>query len=77
MLSALLDLIDSVSTSTSGSDLVVLAVSAYPDVQPWYVKSVVTAESGFYVSYLSSLLHHEEGHDAARREITLVKVRIF
>lgn len=73
MLSALLDLIPSVSSCTSGSDLVVLAVSAYPDVQPWYVKSVLSAESGFYMSYLSSLLHHEDGHDAARRDSALVK----
>jgi hypothetical protein len=33
-------------------------------------------DGSFYMEYLSALLHHEDGHDAAKRNEALVKVRL-
>ena len=79
MLSALLELLPSISTKQESSefDFVALLVSAYPDLQPWCVhRASFESEtpSDFYLAYLSSLLHHEDGNDAAKRDKALVRV---
>mmetsp|Transcript_3428 Transcript_3428/g.7152 ORF Transcript_3428/g.7152 Transcript_3428/m.7152 type:complete len:1382 (+) Transcript_3428:267-4412(+) len=75
MLSALLEMLSSLSTSSGGFNPTTLLVSAYPDLQPWCVKEMSSVENAnsFYFKYMSSLLHHEEGNDAARRDRELVK----
>ena len=64
-----------------------MCISAYPDIQPWQVrqacyesergsKQVQQVESwleDFYYSYLSQLLHPNEGNEAARHNKALVK----
>lgn len=82
MLSALLELLPSISTKecSSSLDFIALLVSAYPDLQPWCVhEATVSSEhSGdFYLKYMSSLLNHEDGNDAAKRDEALVKVSLF
>lgn len=66
-----------------------LATAAYPDLRPWQAKkacdvsrkntqaSEATREEmkNLYYSYLSLLLDPTDGHDAARRDPALVKVR--
>lgn len=77
MLSALLDLLPSITKLPSHNLVfVALLVSAYPDVQPWSVREASNIEhSGdFYSKYLLSLLHHEEGNDAAKQDKAMVKV---
>ena len=77
MLSALLEIhSSSPSANTPNFDLTALLVSAYPDLQPWCVKEIMISEenvNSFFFKYMSSLLHHEEGNDAARRDRDLVK----
>jgi len=77
MLSALLELLPSISEKQSSSnvDFIALLVNAYPDLQPWCVQEAAASggDSGFYMEYLSSLLHHEDGNDAAKRDGALVK----
>jgi hypothetical protein len=63
--------------------------SAYPDVRPWQVRQECTklrkdspnkkkesdeAEDLYYI-YLSQILHPTDGHDTARHDSELVKVR--
>jgi hypothetical protein len=77
MLSALLDLLPSITKLPSNNlDFITLLVSAYPDLQPWSVREATDSEqsSAFYSKYLLSLMHHEEGNDAAKRDEALVKV---
>ena len=83
MLSALLELLPSISAGTHSSnlDFNALLVSAYPDLQPWCVQETSPSSESergdsdeFYLQYLSSLLHYEEGNDAAKRDRELVKV---
>lgn len=78
MLSALLENLTSLFLSSDDFNpaaLTALLVSAYPDLQPWCVREISRVENdkSFYFNYMSSLLHHEEGNDAARRDIELVK----
>lgn len=75
MLSALLEMLSSLSASSGDFDPTSLLVSAYPDLQPWCVREFYHMENSdsFYLKYMSSLLHHEEGNDAARRDRELVK----
>lgn len=75
MLSALLEMLPSLSAPSGDIDPTALIVSAYPDLQPWCVRefSCVENANSFYFKYMSSLLHHEEGNDAARRDRELVK----
>jgi len=44
-------------------------------LQPWCIREISRVENAksFYYNYMSSLLHHEEGNDAARRDKELVK----
>jgi hypothetical protein len=62
-----------------------LSASAYPDIRPWQVRiecegrrsgaKVTQADlNDLYYLYLSLLLHPMDGHDAARRDPTRVKV---
>ena len=78
MLSALLELLPSIASKqySSNFDFITLLVSAYPDLQPWCVREASESEGsgGFYTQYLSALLHHEEGNDAAKRDEALIKV---
>lgn len=71
--------------------LVDVCVSAYPDLCPWQVKQALiefTPAEGsvvpkglkdelkdLYYYYLSSLLHPQDGHEAARHDKSLVEVR--
>lgn len=78
MLSPLLEKLTSLFLSSGDFNhaaLTALLVSAYPDVQPWCVREVSRVENAksFYFNYMSSLLHHEEGNDAARRDRELVR----
>ncbi|KAL7550964.1 hypothetical protein ACHAWF_014168 [Thalassiosira exigua] len=81
MLSALFELLPSISAGrcTSGFDFIRLLVYAYPDLRPWCVREASKdshspeSEDDFYMEYLSSLLHHEDGNDAAKRDGALVK----
>lgn len=74
MLSALLEILS--SSTECVFDITSLLVSAYPELQPWCVREMNTMENprSFYFQYMSSLLHYEEGNDAARRDKELVKV---
>lgn len=77
MLSALLDLLPSITKLPSNNvDFIALLVSAYPEVQPWSVREASNFEhcGEFYSKYLLSLLHHEEGNDAAKLDKAMVKV---
>mmetsp|Transcript_4757 Transcript_4757/g.9803 ORF Transcript_4757/g.9803 Transcript_4757/m.9803 type:complete len:896 (-) Transcript_4757:78-2765(-) len=75
MLSAMLELLPSISAQSISSnfDFMPLLVSSYPDLQPWCVRECSKNEPQFYFKYLSSLMHHEDGNDSAKREKTLVK----
>ncbi len=75
MLSALLEMLSSPSATSSDFDLTTLLVTAYPDLQPWCVREMSSLQNAdsFYFIYMCSLLHHEEGNDAARRDKELVK----
>ncbi len=75
MLSAILEILRSMSIDQY-SGFMTLLVSAYPDLQPWCVREASgSSPSGdFYTKYLSSLLHHEYGNDAAKQDKVLVKV---
>jgi hypothetical protein len=80
MLSALLDLLPSIVKLPSNNlDFITLLVSAYPDLQPWTVREASNSEhcGGFYSTYLLSLMHHEEGNDAAKQDEALVKVKVI
>ncbi|KAL3826746.1 hypothetical protein ACHAXA_009355 [Cyclostephanos tholiformis] len=74
MLSAILEILRSMSIDQY-SGFMTLLVSAYPDLQPWCVREASgSSPSGdFYAKYLSSLLHHEYGNDAAKQDKALVK----
>ena len=76
MLSSILEILSSSSVKSDDFDLTALLVSAYPDLQPWCVREICRMENAnsFYFKYLSSLLHYDEGNDAARRDKELVKV---
>jgi hypothetical protein len=78
MLSAMLELLPSMSIKKSSSiDFMALLVSAYPDLQPWCVREASQSKNSgdFYVKYLLSLLHYDDGNDAAKRDGALVKVK--
>lgn len=78
LLSAMLQLLPFMSMKqSSGIDFMTLLVSAYPDLQPWFVREASQSEhSGdFYGKYLGSLLHCDYGNDAAKRDEALVKVK--
>ncbi len=80
MLSALLDRLSSMTKLPSNNlDFIALLVSAYPDLQPWFVLESSNSEycGGFYSKYLLALLHHEDGNDAAKRDEALVKVNVI
>ena len=80
MFSALLDLLPSIMKLPSNNlDFITLLVSAYPDLQPWTVRETSNTEHcvGFYSMYLLSLMHHEEGNDAAKQDEALVKVTVI
>lgn len=63
-----------------------LCASAYPDIRPWQVReqcvgdfiSIPSARQcaldDVYYLYLSHLLNPQDGHDAARKDLSLVKV---
>ena len=77
MLSALLDRLPSITKLPSNNlDFIAVLVSAYPDLQPWSVLEASNSQfcGGFYSKYLQSLMHHEDGNDAAKRDEALVKV---
>ncbi|KAL7464072.1 hypothetical protein ACHAXS_004408 [Conticribra weissflogii] len=75
MLSAIIELLPSISAQSISSkfDFMSLLVSSYPDLQPWCVKEYSKHKPRFYFKYLSSLMHHEDGNDSAKRDKTLVK----
>lgn len=60
-----------------------LCAASYPDVQPWQVRAVCVDQENdrkmeledIYYIYLSQLLHPMDGHDAARKNRDLVRVR--
>jgi hypothetical protein len=73
MLSAILEILPSMPLEGFMS----LLISAYPDLHPWCVREAYrTSPSGeyFYLKYLSSLLHYDDGNDAAKLDGALVKV---
>ena len=76
MFSALLEVLPSMSVKQSSGvvDYVPLLVSAYPDLQPWFIRETLqfTARD-FYQQYLTSLLHYEDGNDVAKQDVELVK----
>ena len=77
MLSALLARLPSITKLPSNNlDFIALLVSAYPDLQPWSVLEASNSEycGGFYSKYLLTLMHHEDGNDAAKRDEALIKV---
>ncbi len=78
MLSAIIELLPSISAQSISSkfDFMSLLVSSYPDLQPWCVKEYSKHKPRFYFKYLSSLMHHEDGNDSAKRDKTLVKVKL-
>lgn len=83
MLSALLESLPSISTKqeSGGIDFVTLLVSAYPDLQPWCINESSESDSDdrvgdFYIQYLSSLLHYEDGNDVAKRDSALIRVSL-
>lgn len=62
--------------------LVDVCVSAYPDLCPWQVRQALVSTDGskggkqlqiLYYYYLSSLLHPQDGHEAARHDTALVE----
>jgi hypothetical protein len=62
--------------------LIDLCVSAFPDVRPWQVrKACIDGKNSLqelqplYYTYLSLLLHPTDGHDNARNDGVLVKVK--
>lgn len=90
MLSAVVHLLYGIHKETSRERkraIIDLAAAAYPDVRPWQAKKACTISqtgipqsrqeemNGWYYSYLTLLLHPTDGHDAARRDPSLVKVR--
>ena len=85
MLSALLELLPSIPTEQESSKreaYIALLVSAYPDLQPWCVEKVSfdssdLSDDNFYLKYLSALLHHEEGNDAAKQDGDLIRVSLL
>jgi hypothetical protein len=59
-----------------------LCAAAYPDIRPWQVESACSSchegrSNNLYYLYLSHLLHPIDGHDLARRDDQLVKVRMI
>jgi hypothetical protein len=61
-----------------------LCAAAYPDVQPWQVQAECSGLDGgehkeelqdLYYIYLTQLLHPMDGHELARRDRDLVRVR--
>ena len=85
MLSALLELLPSIPTEQDSSKreaYIALLVSAYPDLQPWCVENASfdssdLSDDNFYLKYLSALLHHEEGNDAAKQDGDLIRVSLL
>jgi hypothetical protein len=78
LLSAMLQLLPFMSMKQSSDiDFMTLLVSAYPDLQPWFVRETSQSEhcGDFYGKYLGSLLHYDYGNDAAKRDEALVKVK--
>jgi len=91
MLSAVVQLLYGIQKESSRERkraIIDLATAAYPDLRPWQAKKAcdvsrnasaseaVREEMGeMYYTYLSLLLHPTDGHDAARRDAPLVKVR--
>ena len=72
-------LITNMKNSVLEEDKIPLLVSAYPDLQPWLVKTHITAcesEKGLaqYYKYLSLLLDPTDGSDEARHNKELVCV---
>jgi len=70
-------LITNMKNSVLEEDKIPLLVSAYPDLQPWLVKTHITAcesEKGLaqYYKYLSLLLDPTDGSDEARHNKELV-----
>ena len=81
MLSALLELLPTTGTNreeASGFDYTSLLVSSYPDLQPWCIQEASDPDGSddFYLKYLSSLLHHEDGNDSAKQDGDLVRVSV-
>jgi hypothetical protein len=85
MLSAVLQLLQVIGKEVvrdRRQAIIDVCAAAYPDVRPWQVESACrpfdSADSGddLYYLYLSMLLHPMDGHDIARRDPALVKVRI-
>ena len=86
MLSPLLDYLftycnETGASSSTGKSIpaVSLFVSAYPDLNPWFVRDIAsTTQPDFYYSYLSTLLspQNEYTHNTAKLDQSLVMVRI-
>ena len=81
MLSALLELLPTFGTNreeASDFDYTSLLVSAYPDLQPWCIQEASDSDGSddFYMKYLSSLLHYEDGNDSAKQDGDLVRVSV-
>lgn len=93
MLSAVVQLLYGIQKETSRERkraIIDLSTAAYPDLRPWQAKKAcdvsqnVNASEAFreemrnwYYSYLTLLLDPIDGHDAARRDPSLVKVSHF
>ena len=76
MFSALLEVLPSMPVKQSSGvvDYVPLLVSAYPDLQPWFIRETLQFTAcDFYQQYLTSLLHYEDGNDVAKQDVELVK----
>lgn len=83
MLSAVLQLLQDIQKETlqdRKQAIIDLCASAFPDVRPWQVESACRASgdgvNDLYYNYLSLLLHPVDGHDAARRDPSFVKVML-
>lgn len=90
MLSAVVQLLYGIQKETNRERkraIIDLATAAYPDLRPWQAKKACevspNAQSSeafqeemrnWYYSYLTQLLDPADGHDAARRDPSLVKV---
>ena len=87
MLSAVVQCLPRIKEESSADrrqQLVDICVSAYPDLCPWQVsEALLQTTSGndvakkmkdLYYYYLSSLLHPQDGSDAARKDPALVEV---
>ena len=82
MMSAILQLLQGILKEKNldrKQAIIDLCASAYPDIRPWQVESACYEEqtsgnNNLYYIYLSQLLHPIDGHDAARRDASLVKV---